>query len=39
MKDQISGPMVQSEALAVAKSLRNDQLKVSSGRWDGSKKI
>jgi hypothetical protein len=27
----ISGPMVQSEALAVAKSFGNDQLKVSTG--------
>jgi hypothetical protein len=38
MEDQknihISGPMVQSEALAVAKSLGNDQGKVSAGRWD-----
>jgi hypothetical protein len=34
----ISGPMVQSEALAVAKSLRNDQFKESTGWLDRFKK-
>jgi hypothetical protein len=38
MKDQISGPMVQNEALAVAKSLRNDQFKASTGCLDSFKK-
>jgi hypothetical protein len=33
-----SGPMVQSEALAVAKSLLNDQFKVSTGWLDSFKK-
>jgi hypothetical protein len=34
----ISGPMGQSEALAVARSLRNDQFKVSTGWLDSCKK-
>jgi hypothetical protein len=34
----ISGPMVQSEALAVAKSLGNDQFKATSGLLDSFKK-
>jgi hypothetical protein len=34
----ISGPMVQSEALAVTKSLGNDQFKVSTGWLDSFKK-
>jgi hypothetical protein len=34
----ISGPMVQSEALAVAKSLGNDQFKASTGWLDSFKK-
>jgi hypothetical protein len=34
----ISGPMVQSEALAVAKSLWNDQFKASTGWLDNFKK-
>jgi hypothetical protein len=32
----ISGPMVQSEALAVAKSLGNDQFKASTGWLDNT---
>jgi hypothetical protein len=35
---RISGPMVQSEALAVAKSLGNDQFKVSTGLLESFKK-
>jgi hypothetical protein len=34
----ISGPMVQSEALTVAKSLGNDQFKASTGWLDSFKK-
>jgi hypothetical protein len=34
----ISGPMVQSEALAVAKSLGNDQFKASTGWLNSFKK-
>jgi hypothetical protein len=34
----ISGPEVQNEALAVAKSLGNDQFKASTGWWDSFKK-
>jgi hypothetical protein len=34
----ISSPMVQSEALAIAKSLRNDQFKASAGWLDSFKK-
>jgi hypothetical protein len=34
----ISGPVVQSEALAVARSLANDQFKASTGRLDSFKK-
>jgi hypothetical protein len=34
----ISGPMVQSEALTVAKSVGNDQLKASTGQLDSFKK-
>jgi hypothetical protein len=34
----ISGPMIQSEALAVAKSLGNDKFKVSTGWLDSFKK-
>jgi hypothetical protein len=34
----ISRPMVQSEALAVVRSLGNDQFKVSTGRLDRFKK-
>jgi hypothetical protein len=33
-----AGPMVQSEALVVAKSLGNVQFKVSTGRMDSFKK-
>jgi hypothetical protein len=36
--NHISGPMVQSEALAVAKSLGNDQFKASTGWLDSFKK-
>jgi hypothetical protein len=38
LKIHISGPMVQSEALAEAKSLGNDQFKASTGQLDRFKK-